>query len=126
ARRVTSRLAPGVNFGTRAVQPAFVVFVHTDAVSDIRDLPGFTRVEEYGSFKPIHDREVGACEEFRFISSPLLRAYEGAGATVGASGMLSVGVTNVDVYPFIVSGEDAWGQVALKGSRAITPTVLYA
>lgn len=126
ARRVTSRLAPGVNFGTRAVQPAFVVFVHTDAVSDIRDLPGFTRVEEYGSFKPIHDREVGACEEFRFISSPLLRSYEGAGAGVSTSGMLSVSGTNVDVYPFIVIGEDAWGQVALKGSKAITPTVLKA
>lgn len=126
ARRVTSRLAPGVNFGTRAVQPAFIVFVHTDAVSDIRDLPGFTRVEEYGSFKPIHDREVGACEDFRFIASPLLRSYEAAGAVVGQSGMLSVGGVNVDVYPFLVIGEDAWGQVALKGSKAISPTVLKA
>ena len=65
AKRVTSRLAPGVNFGTRAVQPAFIVFVHTDAVADIRNLPGFTKVEEYGQFKPIHDMEIGACEDFR-------------------------------------------------------------
>jgi N4-gp56 family major capsid protein len=125
-RRVTSRLAPGVNFGTRAVQPAYVVFCHTDAVSDIRNLPGFTRVEEYGSFKPIHDREVGACEDFRFISSPLLKSFLAAGASVGSSGMLSVGASNVDVYPFIVIGEDAWGQVALKGMSAIKPVVLKA
>jgi N4-gp56 family major capsid protein len=125
-RRVTSRLAPGVNFGTRAVQPAYVVFCHTDAVSDIRNLPGFTRVEEYGSFKPIHDREVGACEDFRFISSPLLKSFLAAGASVGSSGMLSVGAANVDVYPFIVIGEDAWGQVALKGMSAIKPVVLKA
>jgi N4-gp56 family major capsid protein len=125
-RRVTSRLAPGVNFGTRAVQPAYVVFCHTDAVSDIRNLPGFTRVEEYGSFKPIHDREIGACEDFRFISSPLLKSFAAAGASVGSSGMLSVGGTSVDVYPFIVIGEDAWGQVALKGMSAIKPVVLKA
>lgn len=125
-RRVTSRLAPGVNFGTRAVQPAYVVFCHTDAVSDIRNLPGFTRVEEYGTFKPIHDREVGACEDFRFISSPLLKSFLAAGASVGSSGMLSVGAANVDVYPFIVIGEDAWGQVALKGMSAIKPVVLKA
>jgi N4-gp56 family major capsid protein len=124
-RRVTSRLAPGVNFGTRAVQPAYVVFCHTDAVSDIRNLPGFTRVEEYGSFKPIHDREVGACEDFRFISSPLLKSFLAAGSGT-LNGMLSVGASNVDVYPFIVIGEDAWGQVALKGMSAIKPVVLKA
>jgi|APGre2960657373_1045057.scaffolds.fasta_scaffold00721_5 N4-gp56 family major capsid protein len=125
SRRVTSRLAPGVNFGTRAVQPAYVVFVHTDAVSDIRNLPGFTRVEEYGSFKPIHDREIGACEDFRFISSPLLRSFAGAGSAT-LNGMLSVGAAAVDVYPFIIIGEDAWGQVALKGMSAIKPVVLKA
>lgn len=126
SRRVTSRLAPGVNFSTRAVQPAYVVFCHTDAVSDVRNLPGFTRVEEYGSFKPIHDREIGACEDFRFISSPLLKSFAGAGASVASSGMLSVGGSNVDVYPFIIIGEDAWGQVALKGMSAIKPVVLKA
>jgi N4-gp56 family major capsid protein len=125
ARRVTSRLAPGVNFGTRAVQPAYVVFCHTDAVSDVRNLPGFTRVEEYGSFKPIHDREIGACEDFRFVSSPLLKSFAAAGSST-LNGMLSVGASNVDVYPFIVIGEDAWGQVALKGMSAIKPVVLKA
>jgi N4-gp56 family major capsid protein len=125
ARRVTSRLAPGVNFGTRAVQPAYVVFCHTDAVSDVRNLPGFTRVEEYGSFKPIHDREIGACEDFRFISSPLLKSFAGAGSAT-LNGMLSVGASAVDVYPFIVIGEDCWGQVALKGMSAIKPVVLKA
>lgn len=125
ARRVTSRLAPGVNFGTRAVQPAYIVFCHTDAVADIRNLPGFTRVEEYGSFKPIHDREIGACEDFRFISSPLLTSFAAAGSAT-LNGCLSVGASNVDVYPFLVIGEDCWGQVALKGMSAIKPIVLKA
>lgn len=124
AKRVTSRIAPSVDFDTSPVQASFIVFVHTDVVSDVRNLPGFTRVEEYGSFKPIHDREFGACEDFRFISSPLLAPFLAAGAAVGATGLLSVGAANVDVYPLIVLGADAWGQVALKGMGAISPTVL--
>ncbi len=123
AKRVTSRLAPSVNYATRAVQPAYVVFVHTDAVADIRNLPGFTKVEEYGQFKPIHDHEIGACEDFRFIKSPLLVPFFAA-SSAPLNGCLAANGTNPDVYPFVVIGEDAWGQVALRGFNAISPTVL--
>jgi N4-gp56 family major capsid protein len=125
ARRVTSRVAPGLNYGTSSIQPAFIVFCHTDAVADVRNLVGFTKVEDYGSFKPIHESEFGACEDFRFLKSPLLSSFAAAGSAT-LNGCLSVGGANVDVYPFIVIGQDAWGQVALKGKRAITPTVLKA
>lgn len=124
AKKVTQRIAPSVNFETAPIQPAFIVFVHTDMVADVRSLPGFVKVEEYGSFKPVHDREFGSCEDFRFVSSPLLAPFLAAGAAVGVSGMLSVGAANVDVYPSIVLAADAWGQVALKGMKAVTPTVL--
>ena len=40
------------------------------------------------------------------------------------AGCLSIGAVNVDVYPFIVIGEDAWGQVALKGFGSIKPITL--
>ena len=123
AKRVTSRLAPGVDFGTRAVQPAFIVFVHTDGIADVRNLPGFVKVEEYGNYKPIHDMEIGACEDFRFVKSPLLSSFQAAGSAT-LNGTLSIGGAAVDVYPFIVVGEDCWGQVALKGMNAIKPTVL--
>lgn len=124
AKRITQRIAPSVNFETSPIQPAFIVFVHTDMVADVRNLPGFVKVEEYGSFKPVHDREFGSVEDFRFISSPLLAPFLAAGAAVGSTGLLSVGAANVDVYPSIVLAADAWGQVALKGMKAITPTVL--
>lgn len=125
-RFVTSRIEAGPNFATRPVEPTYLVFVHTDAESDIRNLPGFTKVVEYGHMKPVHEMEIGACENYRFITSPVLNPYLASGAAVGSTGMLSVGAANVDVYPFVVIAEDAWGQVALKGSRAITPTVLRA
>lgn len=124
ARRVTQRLAPSINYGTKAVQPAYIVFCHTDCEADVRNLAGFTRVEEYGSFKPIHDREIGAVEQFRFVTSPLLTPFYGAGSST-LNGMVATGAgTNVDVYPYIVIGESAWGQVALKGMNAINPTLL--
>jgi N4-gp56 family major capsid protein len=126
ARRVTQRLAPSVNFGTRAIPAAYVVFCHTDCESDIRNLPGFTRVEDYGSFKPIHAREIGSCEQYRFITSPLLSSFAGAGSST-LNGMASTGAgTNTDVYPYLVIAEDAWGQVALRGQRAVTPRVIPA
>jgi N4-gp56 family major capsid protein len=122
ARKISQKLAPSVNFGTKAVQAAYLVFVHTDAAADVRNLPNFTRVEEYGNGKPVHDREIGCVEEFRFITSPLLSPFAATGSTT-LNGMVSVGAANVDVYPFLVVAESAWGQVALKGLGAITPRI---
>ena len=124
AKRVTSRIAPGVNYGTRAIQPAYLVFGHTDVSADFRNIAGFTKVEDYGSFKPVHDREIGAAEQFRFIDSPLFAPFLAAGAAVGSTGLLSVGAANIDVYPVLVVAADAWGQVALKGMSAIKPVSL--
>lgn len=123
ARRITTKLAPSVNFGTKAVQPAYLVFVHTDAEADTRNLPNFTRVEEYGNGKPVHDREIGAVEQFRFITSPLLSPFAAAGSST-INGMVSIAAGNVDVYPFLVVAESAWGQVALKGLSAIAPRII--
>lgn len=124
ATHVTSAVKPGPNFGTRAVEPAYIVFVHTDAASDVRDLPNFTPRVEYGSaIKPLHPREIGACEEFRFVTSPLFAPYLAAGSGT-LNGMKSVGSSNVDVYPSVIMGEDAFGHVSLKGHghTGISPT----
>jgi N4-gp56 family major capsid protein len=123
AARVTERLAPSVNFGTSAVAPSYLVFIHTDMESDFRNLAGFTPIEEYGSFKPAHDREIGKVESFRVITSPYFKPFLAAGASVGG-GFVSAGASNNDVYPVIVVAEEAWGQVALKGQGSISPTYL--
>lgn len=115
---VTSRIAPGAAFGTAAVEPAFVVFIHTDLSSDVRDLPGFTKRVEYGTeMKAVHPREIGACEEFRFVTSPLLRPFLAAGASYAGTGMVSAGSSKCDIYPAIIIAEDAWGHVSLKGEK---------
>ena len=127
ATRVTSMIKPGPNFGTAAVEPAFLVFHHTDCTSDVRALEGFTKRVEYGSaIKPAHPREIGACEDFRFIPSPLFTPHLAGGAAVGTSGMKAADSTNIDVYPMIVMASDAWGHVALSGHgyTAISPTII--
>lgn len=123
-KRVTGILAPSPNIKTEAVEAAYLVFVHSDAEADIRDLAGFVHVSEYGTRKPVSPHEIGSCENFRFITSPELAPYLAGGAAVGSTGMMSAGGVSVDVYPFIVCGEDAWGQVALRGSDAIDPTYI--
>lgn len=125
ARMVTSRLSSGPDFGTSPVEPGYLVFIHTDVESDVRNLPGFTKVEEYAQRKLVHPRELGAVERFRFITSPLFEAFLAAGSGT-LNGMLSVGAANVDVYPSVVVAEDAWGQISLKGMGAVSPTILKA
>jgi N4-gp56 family major capsid protein len=123
ARRVTQRLSSGPNFGTSPVEPGYIVFVHTDVESDIRNLPGFTKREEYAQRSAVHDREIGGTENFRVVTSPLLTPFDEAG-----SGTLNgtLGTSNVDVYPILVIAEDAWANVALKGMGAVKPTILSA
>lgn len=128
-KRVTEKLNAGVNFGTSAIHASYLVFIHTDLEADIRNLPGFTPIVEYGSQKPVHEREIGAVEQFRFITSPYFRPFLQAGGTVVAGAFLSNGGivgTTADVYPIMVVAQSAWGQVALKGMGSIDPTYLPA
>ena len=122
AKRITSILAPTPNVSSKYVEAAYLVFCHTDVEQDVRDIAGFTTVAAYGSRKPMHDQEIGSVENFRFITSPELNPYANAGVAVGATGLYSTGGSNVDVYPVIVCGEDAWGQVALRGGDSLDPT----
>lgn len=126
AMKVTTRLAPSVNYNTAAVAPAYVAFCHTDMEADIRNLVGFTPVEEYGTFKPVHSTEIGKVEQFRILTSPQLRAWADAGGTASTNSTYSTTGTSADVYPIVIIGEEAWGKVPLKGFGSISPTYLPA
>jgi N4-gp56 family major capsid protein len=124
-KMITGVLEASTKIATNPVEAAWLVFVHSDAEADIRDLPGFKHVAEYGNRKTVSEYELGSCEGFRFIISPELASYAGAGAASASSlGLYSVGNSVTDVYPFIVTGEDAWGQVALRGADSVDPTWL--
>lgn len=121
-KQITRILSASPNFATAPVEAGFLVFCHTDMEPAIRDLPGFKHVSEYGQRNVINENEIGSVERFRFILSPELAPYINSGAAVGATGLYSTGGANIDVYPVIVTAEDAWGQVALRGSNSIDVT----
>ena len=128
-KQVTSAIKSGPDFGVSSVEPGYIVFVHTDMVADIRDIPGFTKRVDYGSaITPVHPREIGACEEFRFVTSPLFAPWLAGGASYAGTGMKSAESSVCDVYPAIVMAESAWGQISLKGhgTSGVSPTIIPA
>jgi len=121
-RKITSKMSSSVQYGTEAVDAAFLAFGHTDLEPDIRDIPGFTPTEKYGSMKAL-PYEVGKVEDVRYILTPLLEPFLDSGAAVGSTGLLSSG-TLVDVYPVVIIAKEAYGCIPLRGAGAIHPTVL--
>ena len=116
-------LKAGPNYATEPVAEGFTVYCHTDLEPDIRDLPNFVPAEAYASGTPMAN-EIGKCERFRFITSPDLPSIQDAGAAIGATGLYSTTGVSLDVYPFIVTAQDAWGQIALRGKDSLSPTFL--
>lgn len=121
---ITGVLAPSAMYNTTSVEQAYLVFASTDVEQDIRDLPGFKETAIYGQRKLVHEQELGSCESFRFILSPELQGIPNAGGAVGATGLVSTGGAQIDVYPVIVTAEDAWAQVMLRGKESIDVTAI--
>lgn len=122
---VNKMLKASANYDTSAVSEGYTVYCHTDLEPDIRDLPNFTPVEKYATGTPMPN-EIGKCERFRFLTSPDLPSLQNAGATVAstANAFYSTSGINIDVYPFIVTAQDAWSQIAVRGLGALNPTFL--
>lgn len=124
AKKKTRILAPSPNYDTSAVDAGYLVFVSTDAQPDVEDLPGYVPVAKYGTRSPINENEIGSVGEYRFILSPELTAYADSGASVGTTGLVSTSASSIDVYPFIVMGEEAAFDVALRGANSFKVTHL--
>ena len=120
---VNKMLSASGNYGTDAVAEGYTVYCHTDLEPDIRDIPGFIPAEKYASGTPMPN-EIGKVERFRFITSPDLPSVQDGGAAIGATGLYSTTGSNIDVYPFIVTAQDAWGQIAVRGMESMDPTFI--
>lgn len=122
AMKITRKLSASPNFSTEPVAPSFVAVTHSDLESDIRNIPGFTPTENYGTMDMLHDWELGKKEDVRYIVSPVLVPYFGAGSGT-LNGMSSVDGNNVDVYPIVYLSENCFGNVPLKGPGSTSPKV---
>jgi N4-gp56 family major capsid protein len=124
-RKVTKVLKSTVQYGTQNVAPAFVGLCHSDMEGDIRNMPGFVPVENYGSMTP-YESELGKVEDVRYITSTIFAPFADEGGAKAGSGveMLSTTGTNADVYPILYVGMDSYGIVPLKGKGSTTVMVV--
>lgn len=122
AMKITQILAPGPNYATRAVEPAFVAVAHTDLEHDIRALPGFLPVAQYANRQAISEYEIGSCVDVRYILSPDLDPIADGGGAKGS--MVSTSGTSADVYPVLYFGKEAFGVVPLRGQGAVEPSII--
>lgn len=114
AEMLTGRIAASTNYGTEPIAPAYVAVGPKDLQYDIEDLEGFVPVEKYGSVKPLTVHELGSTRECRYVLTPDLPPFYGAGSAT-TTGVLTRDGTNVDVFPLIVMGKSAWGTTELSG-----------
>ena len=102
ASKITEMVDPSDGFNTSPVDAAFIGFVHPDTTFDLKDIPGFIRVEEYGQ-KSALPGEVGALDEVRFIESTNAKVFEDAGAS------------SIDVYGTLIMGAEYYAQSRVAG-----------
>lgn len=123
ARAITGMLAATDKVDTKPIPPCYVAFCHPDVERDLQAITGFIRVQNYGTWKALGDNEIGAFENIRFMTSTLYAPFTGAqGGSATLNGML--GSTQTDVYPTLVVGKDAFANVALAGTEAVTPMIV--
>jgi N4-gp56 family major capsid protein len=125
-KALTSMLNATDGVGTTPIPPSYICFCHPNIEMDLQNTSnfasGFTRVQQYGTFKPISDAEIGSFENIRFVGSTLYTPLAAAGSAT-LNGMLGSGAT--DVYQSIVVGKDAYATVNLAGSgNGLTPVVV--
>lgn len=123
--KITSAIKSTPNFNTESVLPSYIAIGHSDLGSDIRSMPSFIDVKDYGQVTP-YENEVGAVEDCRYLLSQICEPWADIGGAKAGSGteMLSTTGTDADVYPIFYIAANSYAIIALKGKFAIVPMVL--
>jgi N4-gp56 family major capsid protein len=114
ARPLTRMLKASTNVATEPVAPGYLAFGNSNLEPDFRDLPEFVVREKYASGTLINEWEIGKFQDIRVLLSRDFPIFFGAGSAT-TTGVLSRDGANVDVYPVVIVGQDAYGVTALRG-----------
>lgn len=126
ARMITDSIKSTPRFYTESVAPCFVAVCHPDCEADIRSMPHFIDVKDYGNAGP-WENEIGAVEGVRYLFTTLMKSWPDTGGNkTNAAGdtMVSTTGTKADVYPILFLAKDAYGLVPLKGAESLTPVII--
>ena len=138
ARKITRILGAGSGYETYPTEAAYIAVTHTDLGPELRDIHSdvagsvqvnhLVQVSAYGTGNAISENELGRFEDIRYVTSPDLDPFYGAGevgagnANVRKSGTGSTAA--VDVYPTVVFGNNSFGCVVLRGKGSVMPVVM--
>jgi N4-gp56 family major capsid protein len=122
AKKISQVVASTPDFNTKSVEAGYFAICHPDLESDLRTI-GMKPVADYGPHTSPMEGEIGSLEQVRFLTSTIYAPYLGLGAAVSTSGLRATS-GNVDVYPILIFGRDAFGIVPLKGKSAMTPMIV--
>ncbi len=126
ARMITDSIKSTPRFYTESVAPCFVAVCHPDCEADIRSMPHFIDVKDYGNAGP-WENEIGAVEGVRYLFTTLMKSWPDKGGNkTNAAGDTMVSTTGIkaDVYPILFLAKDAYGLVPLKGAESLTPVII--
>lgn len=117
AKPITSMLTSSGNFGSTDIEASYVVLTPPECEYDIRQLAGFVPASTYpsGMSDKVDPMEIGKVDMFRFVTLENYRIFTGQGA--GANGTVMDDGTNINVFPMIVLGEDAYTTIPLTGEQ---------
>lgn len=117
ARVFTEIIKSATGVGSLPIRPAYWAFTHPDVVHDLEALTGFISVEKYASQGPVHQAEIGAYKNIRFLMTTMCSATLAGGANYDGTYVSTAEVKN-DVYYIIVVAKEAYGLVNLEKGTA--------
>jgi len=119
----TEIVRASTGFNTFPIRPAYWAFIHPDVAKDLENISGFISVERYASQGPVHDAEIGAYKNVRFLMTTQCPILDHAGNPAHNPGSVATWVpattntTKANVYSTILVAKNAYGLVDLdKGT----------
>jgi N4-gp56 family major capsid protein len=101
------------NIGTNPIRSSYMGICHVDVEEDIRDLPTFVPVENYGGYTDTWTDEIGAVNGVRWVATEEPTLITADAATTSAPGFRGTSDVLNDVYDSYVVAVDAVGSVGL-------------
>ena len=100
------------NIGSSPIRSSYFGTCHPDVEEDLRQITGFTPVEDYASHTSIYPGEFGTLGGVRWCVSTLAQVTSAAGTT-SVNAMRGAGTSTNDVYSCLIYGKEAMGSVGL-------------
>lgn len=112
AKPLTEIIDPSDGFNTSGIPPAYIAIIDQSTHYDLKNDPDWVKVAEYADpDERIHEAEVGALDEVRFV---LAAANTTTGS--GASVFTGAGAGGIDVHATLILGKEAYGITRIAGN----------